>query len=190
MSCQTTTRRIFSQSKDPDVLKIYNDTKKFNISTNTIIKRANSSTNKNEKQICKKIIEQEEEDKSWSHFSNLKKESVIITFLTNKIPTDRLDSWQKVSLRFPNNIYNICKRKYLILALPAKANLKTWDIIENRTCDLCKQKLGPQRQINSNSQTATVEKRYTWLHNSVLYVIANYMSSIGQSNSKVYFYNI
>ena len=38
----------------------------------------------------------------------------------------------------------------------------------------------------SSCQTAAVEKRYTWHHNSVLYTITNYMSTIGQNNSKVY----
>ena len=32
-------------NKDPDVLKIYNDTKKFNIGTNIIIEKVNGSTN-------------------------------------------------------------------------------------------------------------------------------------------------
>ena len=68
-------------NKDPDVLKIYNDTKKFNIGTNIIIEKVNGSTNNYKKQICKKIIEQEKKDKSWCHFINLKKE-IIITFLT------------------------------------------------------------------------------------------------------------
>ena len=182
LSCQTTTRRILSQSKDPDIIKIYSDTKKFNIGTNTIIERANSSTNKNKKQICKKIIEQEKEDKSWYHF-------IIITFLNNNIPINRLSSWHKVSLKLPNNIYNFC-RKYSILALPTKANLKTWNIIENSTCDLCKQKSETQHHIVSNCQTATIQKCYTWHHNSVLYTVANYMSTIGQNNYKVYVDNI
>ena len=80
LSCQTTTRRILSQSKDPDVLKIYNDTKKVNIGIDTIIERANGSTNKNKKQICKKVIEQEKKDKSWCHFINLRKKNIMINF--------------------------------------------------------------------------------------------------------------
>ena len=140
LSYQTTTRGILSLSKDPDVLKIYNDTKKFNIDTGTTIKRANGSTNKNKKQICKKIIKQENKDKSWCHFINLKKENIITTFLINNTPINRLSSWHKVSLKLPSNIYNNICRKYLILALPTKANLRTWNIIENSTCDLCKRK--------------------------------------------------
>ena len=185
LSCQTTTRRTLSQSKDPDVLQIYNDTKKFNIGTDTIIERANSSTNKNKKPICKKIMEQEKKGKSWCHFINLKKENIITTFLTNNIPINRLSFWHKVSLKLPNNIYNF-SRKYLILALPTKANLRTWNIIENSTCDLCKQKSETQNYIVFNCQTVAVEKSYKWHHNSVLYTSANYMSTISQFNSKVY----
>ena len=81
-------------------------------------------------------------------------------------------------------IYNFC-RKYLILALPTKANLKTWNIIENSTCDLCKQKSETQHHIVSDCQTAAVEKRYTWSHNSVLYTIANYMSTMKSWGIKV-----
>ena len=108
-------------------------------------------------------------------FYHLKKESIITTFLTNNIPTNRLSSWHKVSLRLPNKIFSFWG-KYLILALPAKVNLKTWNIIENSTCDLCKQKSVTQHRIVSNCQRAAVEKCYTWRHNSVLYTTANYNS--------------
>ena len=151
LSCQTATRRILSQSKDPDVLKIYSDTKKFNIGTDTIIERANSSTYKSKKQICKKIIEQEKKNKSLCHFIKLKKENIVITFLINNIPINKLSSWHNVSLKLPNNIYNFC-RKYLILTFPTKANLKTWNFIENSTCDLCKQKSETQHHIVSVKQ--------------------------------------
>ena len=52
-------------------------------------------------------------------------------------------------------------RKYLFLALPTKANIKTWNIIENNTCNLWKQNSETQHNIVSNCQTAAVEKRYT-----------------------------
>ena len=91
----------------------------------------------------------------------------------------------KSFLKLPNNIYNFC-RKYLILVLPIKGNLRSWNIIENNTCDLCKQKSETQPHTVSNCQTAAIEKRYTWRHNSVCYTIANFMSTIGQNNSKVY----
>ena len=59
-------------------MTIYNDNeKKINIGTNTIIERANSSTNENKKQIWKKIIEQEKKNKSWCHFINLKKKASL-----------------------------------------------------------------------------------------------------------------
>ena len=122
-------------------------------------------------------------DKSWFHFINLKKESIVITFLINNISTNRLSSWHKVSLKLPN-IYNLY-RKCLILVLPTKANLKTYNIIKSSTCDLCIQKSETQHHIVSNCQTAAIEKRYTWRHNSVLYTITNYMSTIGHNNSKV-----
>ena len=59
-----------------------------------------------------------------------------------------------------NNKKNM-SRKYLFLALPTKANIKTWNIIENNTCNLWKQNSETQHNIVSNCQTAAVEKRYT-----------------------------
>ena len=44
-----------------------------------------------------KIIKQQKKDKSWYHFINLKMESIITTFLTQNIPTNRLSSWHKSS---------------------------------------------------------------------------------------------
>ena len=118
-------------------------------------------------------------------FYQLEKEKHHDKFLTNNIPINRLSSWHKGSLKLLNNIYSFC-RKCLILALPTKANLRTWNIIESSTYDLCKQKSETQHHIVSNCQTAAVEKRYLWRHNSVLYAIANYMPTIDQNNSKVY----
>ena len=73
-----------------------------------------------------------------------------------------------------------------ILYLPTKANLKTWKTIENSTCNFCKYKYETQHHIVSDCPTAVAGECYTWRHNSVLYTIASYLSSIDDNNAKVY----
>ena len=120
-----------------------------------------------------------------SDFITVKYIITLLLLLINIITIIILLLWHKVSLRLPNNIYNFCRR-FLVLILPTKGNLKTWNIIENSTCDLCKRKSETQHHIVSNCQTAAVEKRYLRCHNSVLCTFANYIPTIGQNNSKVY----
>ena len=120
-----------------------------------------------------------------SDFITAKYIITLLLLLINIITIIILLLWHKVSLRLPNNIYNFCRR-FLVLILPTKGNLKTWNIIENSTCDLCKRKSETQHHIVSNCQTAAVEKRYSRCHNSVLCTFANYIPTIGQNNSKVY----
>ena len=69
--------------------------KKFNIGINSIMERANSSTNKNKKQIWKNNHRARKERSCYQ----LEKKNIIITFLTINIPTNRLSSWHKVSLK-------------------------------------------------------------------------------------------
>ena len=116
-NCQTTIRRIMALSKDPDVQKIYQDTRRKYISNDEVIQTVANSTKMNKKDECKRrLMEKNLNESTWTIFMELKKESTIIKFLNNNTPPQRISSWQKVFGKFPDSIFNFC-RKYLILAL-------------------------------------------------------------------------
>ena len=52
-NCQTTIRRILASSKDPDVRKIYQDTKAKYVSNDEVIQASIKSTKKDKKSECK-----------------------------------------------------------------------------------------------------------------------------------------
>ena len=83
--------------------------------------------------------------------------------------------------KLPESIFNFCRR-YLILALPTKRNLKTWNMSPSDMCSLCEEKPETLHHIVSNCKTSTEESRYTWRHNSVLYTIVSHLSSLVQEN--------
>mgnify|MGYP001793917946 CR=1 FL=1 len=89
----------------------------------------------------------------------------------------RITSWQDVIKRLPESIYSFCRR-YLILALPTKANLKIWNCSETNICSLCENKAETLHHIVSNCQVAADDTRYTWRHNSVLFTIISFIESI------------
>jgi len=177
--CQTNVRNILHQSEDANVKSIYDATKHKYVENHTII-----STSVETERSCKSIQNKSIQDSCWANFVTLKKQSIIITYLTENLGVNRIKSWQKVIHRLPNNIFSFCRR-YLILALPTKANLKTWNIINDNTCILCNKKPETQHHIISNCPTAA-EDRYKWRHDSVLYTIAHYLLNYTDNSYKLF----
>ena len=117
-SCQITTRRLLKTSSDPNIRN------QVTTVQDNIIKSAGEGQNHLIKRKCNKIQKHNLDETTWKEFSSLNKQSIIIKYLVEYLPVQRIVSWQKVVDKMPVNIYSFCRRA-LILALPTKANLKT-----------------------------------------------------------------
>ena len=177
-SCQTSTRRLLRSSKDPNIKRLYTLSKnQKNVRQDEIVEAAGEGINYVVKKNCNKILKQKTEEATWEEFLNLKKENIIIKFITESLPVQRIRSWQYVVDRMPSNIYSFCRRA-LILALPTKANLKTWNIAKSNLCSLCKIKPETQHHIMNNCSRAVEEGRYTWRHDSLLHTMGYHLQKL------------
>ena len=93
--CQVTTRRIMSSSKDPDIRKLYLASSSSNVVSDEIVEQAKASRNKNQKKQAKDLQTKQIMQSTWSEFLQLKKENIIIKFLTDNVSLTRITSWQK-----------------------------------------------------------------------------------------------
>ena len=125
-----------SSSKDPDMRKLYLASSSSNVISDEIVEQAKASRNKNQKKQAKDLQTKQIMQSTWIQ---LKKEDIIIKFLTHNVSLTRITSWQKVVKWLPDSIFSFCRR-YLILALPTKCNLKTWNSITSNICSLCNKK--------------------------------------------------
>ena len=174
-SCQITTRRLMKHSTDEDINKLYIQTKtQETVQQDEILESAWSGDQYVDKTKCLKIQKSKIEEQTWTEFVDLKKQSIIIKFITDFLPTQRITSWQKVVDKMPANIFSFCRRA-LILALPTYANLKTWNIIPENICTQCKVKPQTQHHVLNNCEATVKEGRLTWRHDSVLYTISHHL---------------
>ena len=167
--CQVTTRRILSSSKNPDIRKLYLVSSAGNVNSDEIVEQAKAARDENVKKQAKELQKKQIIQSTWSEFLKLKKEN--IKFLTENVPLTRISSRKKVVKWLPDSIFYSFSRRYLILALPTKCNLKTWNMIQSDIGCLCNKKSETFHHIVSNCEVSANEGRYTWRHNSVLYTI-------------------
>ena len=145
-SCQISTRRLLSSSLDPNIKRLYTLSKnQNNIIHDETVETAGPGDNHIVKAKCNKIQQQKVEESTWKEFLELKKQSLIIKSITEFLPSQRIFSWQKIVDKMPSNIFSFCRRA-IILALPTKANLKSWNLSTTNTCTLCNQ--NPQTQFH------------------------------------------
>ena len=136
-SCQITTRRLLKSSTDTNIGRLYVLSKnQKNVQHDEIVEASGEGENHVQKTNCNKIMKQKLEERTWKEFMELKKPSIIIKYISAYLPVHRILSWQHIVDRMPPNIFSFCRRA-LILALPTKANLKTWNILNNNVCSLC-----------------------------------------------------
>ena len=173
-SCQITTRRLLKISIDPNISKLYElSFNQVTVKQDHIINQVDANDH-NMKSKCISILKQNVDDLTWNDFITLKKQNIIIKFLTDTLPVHRITSWQKTVSNMPNNIFSFCRRA-LILALPTKANLKIWNISDDNICPLCNVKSQTQHHILNNCNAAVTQKRLTWRHDSVLHTIVHHL---------------
>ena len=77
-------------------------------------------------------------------------------------------------------------RRAIIIALPTKSNLKTWNLLNTNICSLCNQKTQTQFHILNNCSRAADERRYTWRHDSVLYTLGYHLQRIKAKGYKLF----
>ena len=119
-NCQTSTRWLLRSSKDPNIRRLYTlSQNQKSVSHDEIVEAAGVGMDHVVKRNCDKILKQKTEEATWKEFLDLKKQCIIIKFITEYLPVQRIRSWQHVVDRMPQNIYSFCRRA-LILALPTK----------------------------------------------------------------------
>ncbi len=124
------------------------------------------------------ILREKLEIENWDKFMALKKQNVLVKFITENCRLSCIRSWNKVTKSLPKNVFCFLRRA-LILALPTHKNLKTWNLIPIRSfCRLCAGNTRTQHHILNNCSAADNQNRYLWRHNSVQNCIVYYFSSI------------
>lgn len=185
-NCQISTRRLLKSSKDPNIKRLYSLSKsQTSVLHDEIVESAVEGEDHVSKASCNKIQKQKLEECTWQEFLELKKQSLIIKFINDHLPAQRITSWQHVVDRMPTNIFNFCRRA-IILALPTKANLKSWNLANTNICSLCNQKTQTQHHILNNCSRGADEKRYTWRHDSVLHTMAYHLERITTKGYKLF----
>ena len=76
----------------------------------------------------------------------------------------------------PRTIFNFMI-KYLDSTLPTKKNLRKWSLSDSPSCSFC---LSPEtlQHVVSICNSYLADGRYTWRHNSVLFILARSVSSL------------
>ena len=184
-SCQTSKRHILSASKDNDIQSIYHDTRFNHIASDEVVEKTKSSTNANKKEACKQLQKKTLIESTWNEFLKLKKESIIVKFVTENVTQKRIKSWQKVVEKLPQSISNFCRR-FLILSLATKSNLKLWNYSPSDICTLCNEKKETLHHITSNCSSAASQGGYTWRHNSVIFTIMSHLAELVTENCTLY----
>ena len=87
-------------------------------------------------------------------------------------------------MTFAKNIFNF-SRRYLILVLPTRVNLKVWNIIEDDSCLQCKSKSKTLHKVMANCPV-TVSDRYKWRHDSVFCTILTHLANTVDASTILY----
>ena len=90
--------------------------------------------------------------------------------------------WKKVTNKLPANILRFCRR-YLVFGLANNSNLHRWKISNNGLCSLCN-KLLPQLNVFNNCKQAL--DCYTWIHDSILFTITEYLKPKIANSYRIY----
>lgn len=137
------------------------------------------------RESCKKIWTENLVVSNWDKFMDLKKQNIIVKFVTDNCQPSCIMAWNKIAKSLPRNLFSFLRRA-LILALPTNKNLKTWNLIPKEFCPLCKGDIHTQHHILNNCPVAANQQRYLWRHNSVLNCIIYYLSSRLTTNMRLY----
>ena len=70
--------------------------------------------------------------------------------------------------------------------IPNDPNIKRWNKRASASCDLCSSDSQTQLQMLTNCPVVAAEDRYTWKHDSILFIILFYLNSLRQFGYKIY----
>ncbi len=182
--CKVTVRRIMRASRDNNIRSLYVETHNSNINPDAIVEESRSE-DRLSRESCMNILREKLEIENWDKFMALKKQNIIVKFITEICRPSCIRSWNKVIKSLPKNVFCFLRRA-LILALPTNKNLKTWNLIPKEFCPLCAGNTHTQHHILNNCSAAANQNRYLWRHNSVLNCIVYYLSSIITNTRRLY----
>ena len=106
-----------------------------NINPDAIVEESRSE-DRLSRESCMNILREKLEIENWDKFMALKKQNIILKFITEICRPSCIRSWNKVIKSLPKNLFCFLRRA-LILALPTNKNLKTWNLIPKEFCPLC-----------------------------------------------------
>ncbi len=182
--CKVTVRRILRAPRDNNIRSLYVETHNSNINSDAIVEESRSE-DRLTRESCMNILREKLEIENWDKFMALKKQNILVKFITENCRPSCIRSWNKVIKSLPKNVFCFLRRA-LILALPTNKNLKTWNLIPEEFCPLCAGNTHTQHHILNNCSAAANQNRYLWRHNSVLNCIVYYLSSIITNTRRLY----
>ncbi len=98
-----------------------------NINPDAIVEESRSE-DRLTRESCMNILREKLEIENWDKFMALKKQNILVKFITENCRPSCIRSWNKVVKSLPKNVFCFLRRA-LILALPTNKNLKTWNLI-------------------------------------------------------------
>ena len=118
------------------------------------------------------------------NLERLKEQNTIMKQLKVLCTGKVITQWNEIAEQMTANTYKFA-RKALIFSLPINTNLKRWNKINTDKCLLCN---GRQTQLHvlNNCVTAVNDGRYTWRHDSILYIIMYYVKQLIEKDYEIY----
>ncbi len=171
IQCQFVIRNKMKTSVNDDIQQIYFSTSKG--------RNLQYDQFSNTREIIKEIRK-----KKSSHIENkLTSQGFTIRAIWNEGFKNMCQLWPTVQAKLPKNIFNFTVR-YLNNTLPNNTNMSRWKLADTPLCSRC---LKPESLMHvvAGCTVYLVEKRFNWRHDSILLLLAKFLSSI--NNVKLYF---
>jgi len=163
-----TQRFALKFNKSEDMQSIWSATSSKNINLDYLI-----SEHACKKSALKSLSEAITQD-NFDHISSLKIQGKIIKHLAESTTKSSLASWSSELEKLPAPLF-IFTKKALQQQLPTASNLMRWGKADNPNCPLCQQ-VQTNKHVLSNCRSTLALDRYKDRHDSVLSLIANWIS--------------
>ena len=161
--CQVSFRCQLKNSTNEDARHVYSSTRS---GCNIQYDRFNN---------CREVLK-EIRDEKLDKVNKLVSQSIVVQALWQETLVSDVKQWHRTLNKLPKNIFNFCIR-YLNNTLPTLKNLFLWKKSENALCKVCFNTQTLQHVVSA-CKVHLEEGRYTWRHNSVLKIIADYLVSV------------
>ena len=136
------------------------------------------------KKTAMKHLMEKQEQQNFDHISMLKIQGEIVRHLKQSTTKASLKEWSSEVEKLPSTLF-IFTKKAIQQQLPTASNLVRWRKAKDPKCPLCQQ-LQTNKHVMSNCSLGTVLDRYKDRHDTVLTIVANWISNSVKPNCTVH----